>query len=198
MTGAKSWKIYTRSGDLGETSLIGGKRVLKCHPRIECYGTLDELNSLMGMLRDLPETAAFRSFLIKIQHCLFTAESQLALEPSSTRGHKELPELKKKDLTDLEKAIDQMSEGLPVLKQFILPGGHVAVSWAHLARTVCRRAERLVTALSQEEEVDPLILQYLNRLSDYLFVLSRRLSMQLKVQEVPWELPVKKNNKKSH
>lgn len=184
MDDSKDWKIYTRTGDQGETSLIGGDRVPKYHLKIESYGTLDELNSVMGMLRDLSETSAYRKVLLKIQERLFTMESTLAA--ADKQAAKGLPKLKKSDISLLEQAIDQMNEGLPELTHFVLPGGHPAVSWAHIARTVCRRAERLVIKLSDTETVDPLVIQYLNRLSDYLFVLSRRLSFQLNAKEEIW------------
>jgi len=184
MDDSKDWKIYTRTGDQGETSLIGGDRVPKYHLKIESYGTLDELNSVMGMLRDLSETAIYKDDLLKIQDRLFTLESHLAA--ADKQAAKGLPKLKKSDISFLEHAIDQMNEGLPELTHFVLPGGHPAVSWAHIARTVCRRAERLVIKLSDNEPVDPLIIQYLNRLSDYLFVLSRRLGFQLNAKEDLW------------
>lgn len=186
MTDPKDWKIYTRKGDKGETSLIGGSRVPKHCLRIECYGTVDELNSIIGMLRDQKESAAFKKTLLRIQDKLFIAESLLAADSRSSAAG--LPRIKKADVTFLEKEIDRMNEGLPVLAHFILPGGHTVVSWGHIARTVCRRTERLVIKLAEETVVDELIIQYLNRLSDYLFVLSRRLSYDLGIAETIWPL----------
>jgi cob(I)alamin adenosyltransferase len=186
MIDSKDWKIYTRKGDTGETSLIGGTRVQKNSLRIECYGTVDELNSVIGMLRDQKECSPFGKTLLSIQDKLFVAESLLAAD--SRAAAKALPHLKSADILFLEKEIDRMNEGLPVLEHFILPGGHSAVSWAHIARCVCRRAERLIIGLSQEAAVDALVIQYLNRLSDYLFVLSRRLSFDLAIPETIWPI----------
>jgi cob(I)alamin adenosyltransferase len=185
MSDPKEWKIYTRKGDKGTTGLIGGTIVPKFHPRIECYGTVDELNSVVGMLRDLEACQNHQAFLLKIQQNLFTLESQLAAD--SEQAAEGLPILSEADPESLEIAIDQMNEGLPSLTNFILPGGHPAVSWAHIARTVCRRAERLIVALDQHEKVSELNLKYMNRLSDYFFVLARRLSFDLKTIEIPWK-----------
>ncbi len=196
MTDPNDWKIYTRKGDKGETSLIGGTRVPKHCLRIECYGTLDELNAIVGMLRDQKESLAYNDILLFIQDKLFVAESLLAAD--SKEAALNLPKINKADVTRLEKAIDKMNVGLPALTHFILPGGHTAVSWGHLARTVCRRAERLIIRLSEEVKVDALVIQYLNRLSDYFFVLSRRLSYDIGVKETIWPVENSSKTKKSH
>jgi cob(I)alamin adenosyltransferase len=177
-------KIYTKKGDQGETSLIGGMRVPKYDLRIESYGTVDELNSHLGVLRDQEIGVDYRNQIIDIQQVLFTIGSHLAVgkEGSSMK----LPELKTTHIETLEHQIDAMDEVLPPMRFFVLPGGHQAVSFAHVARCVCRRAERLVVHLSSEEQVNPLIMTYLNRLSDYLFTLSRKIAFDLKVDEQPW------------
>jgi cob(I)alamin adenosyltransferase len=181
------FKIYTKTGDKGETSLIGGKRVPKFHPRIEAYGTVDELNSFIGLLRDQPEVApSYKEILFHIQDRLFTLESVLALDPE-TPVDMELPEIAESDIKLLESEIDAMNEVLPELKSFILPGGHVVVSYCHVARTVCRRAERQVIRLAQSQEVESITVRYLNRLSDYLFVLGRKLALDLGVDENIWK-----------
>jgi cob(I)alamin adenosyltransferase len=178
-------KIYTKKGDTGKTSLIGGTRVSKNHVRIEAYGTVDELNSWLGLLRDATEDEATKNILIKVQNSLFDTGSLLAADPEHNKM--KLPQLSENDIVLLEKEIDKMNETLPPIKNFLLPGGHVAVSHCHIARCVCRRAERRVTQLSEESAVEPLIIKYLNRLSDYLFVLSRKLAADYHVQEIPWK-----------
>lgn len=183
------WKIYTKTGDKGETSLIGGTRVPKYHGRIEAYGTLDELNSFIGLIRDQDIDEATRELLIEIQDRIFTAESILALDPGN-KPLKKLPEIKEEDIVLLENEIDRMNEDLPPITNFILPGGHSTVSYCHIARTVCRRAERLTIKLAQESEVSELVIKYLNRLSDYLFVLSRKLTKDLGAIETPWKARV--------
>lgn len=180
-----SLKIYTRTGDKGQTSLIGGTRVAKFHPRIEAYGTIDELNSWIGLIRDQDIAPGFKNILLEIQDRLFTAESIIAVDPAAGINIK-LPVLAEGDVTLLEKEIDKMNEVLPELKSFILPGGHPVVSYCHIARCVCRRAERQVLRLSQAQPVDELTIMYLNRLSDYLFVLARRLGQDLGAIENPW------------
>jgi cob(I)alamin adenosyltransferase len=179
------WKIYTKTGDKGETSLIGGKRVPKFHLRIEAYGTLDELNAFIGLVRDQDIDTKIKDVLLKIQNVIFTAESQLALDPEA-KTVKKLPEIKAADILLLETEIDTMNDELPVLTKFLLPGGHPVVSYCHIARTVCRRAERIVIKLSREEKVDDTILRFLNRLSDYLFILSRKLTKDLGIDELHW------------
>lgn len=178
-------KVYTKTGDAGTTALLGGTRVGKNHLRLEAYGTLDELNSWMGLLRDYEVNQIRQKPLKDIQDMLFTLGSHLATAPGKNVRH--LPGYTLKDVGVLEQQIDHMEEGLPELKNFILPGGHVAVSQCHIARCVCRRAERLVVSLHELEPVDEIILAYLNRLSDYLFVLARRMSHELGAAEVSWQ-----------
>ncbi|WP_026998300.1 cob(I)yrinic acid a,c-diamide adenosyltransferase [Eisenibacter elegans] len=178
-------KIYTKTGDSGQTSLIGGTRVSKAHIRIDAYGTVDELNSHIGLLGD-QEVNAKRSTLIReIQDRLFTIGSSLAADPD--KSALKLPDLREEDIQLLEEQIDEMQAQLPPLRSFILPGGHPAVSVGHIARCVCRRAERAVILLQQEAFVAPLVAQYLNRLSDYLFVLCRQMHQELGVDEIPWK-----------
>jgi len=177
-------KIYTKTGDLGETSLFGGKRLPKNHLRIEAYGTVDELNSWLGLLRDSLESDETRMLLKAIQDRLFTIGSNLASDPDKEMI---VPDIKDSDIELLEKSIDAMNEALPPLKNFILPGGHITVSHCHVARCVCRRAERAVVALQQNETVEPIIIRYLNRLSDYLFVLARKTAKALGAEEVTWQ-----------
>jgi cob(I)alamin adenosyltransferase len=177
-------KIYTKTGDVGETALFGGKRVLKSELRIDAYGTVDELNSWIGLLRDVNTDASLKELLKEIQDRLFTLGSSLAADPSNSKL--KTPDLHEGDVEKLEKAIDAMDEELEPLRNFILPGGHVYVSYAHIARTVCRRAERLAVALHQASEVHPLAIKYLNRLSDYLFTLSRKMAKDLGAEEINW------------
>lgn len=178
------WKIYTKTGDKGSTSLIGGTRVPKYDIRIESYGTVDELNSWVGLIRDQNIGAHYRDILFEIQDRLFTLESELAKGPDKIE--QQLPELQESDIEMLEKEIDAMNEEIPELSSFILPGGHTTVSYCHLARTVCRRAERLVLEMNEAFPVNPINIKYLNRLSDYFFVLSRKLSYDLGVSESLW------------
>lgn len=178
-------KIYTKTGDKGLTSLVGGSRLSKGHIKIEAYGTVDELNAWIGLLGDLPENRDRRSLLKEIQDRLFTIGADLASEPEQTR--KKLPELFESDVEVLEKAMDEYTALVPPLRAFVLPGGHQAVSQTHLARTVARRAERQVIRLAEVEEVNPLIVIYLNRLSDYLFVLSRKITQETGSEEISWK-----------
>ncbi|MFT3675809.1 MAG: cob(I)yrinic acid a,c-diamide adenosyltransferase [Chitinophagaceae bacterium] len=179
-------KIYTRTGDKGTTSLIGGTKVPKSHLRIEAYGTVDELNSHIGLCLDMLTDEASRQLLRLVQDRLFTIGSSLACDPVK-EPRMRIPDLKEEDITLLEKEIDRMNEALPEMKHFILPGGHVTVSQLHIARCVCRRAERCVVRLEMEDqEVDNIIIRYLNRLSDYLFVLGRYAGMLLNAEEIPW------------
>ena len=180
-----STKIYTKTGDKGETSLIGGTRLPKQHVRIEAYGTVDELNSHIGLLRDVIIDAATVDALLEIQDRLFTIGSQLAADPE--KNMMKLPDLINADVIVLEKLIDQLNGLVPEMKSFVLPGGHPHVSYCHIARCVCRRAERAVLRVSENEKVDDIIIVYLNRLSDYLFMLSRWLVMVLNVEEKPWK-----------
>jgi cob(I)alamin adenosyltransferase len=180
-------KIYTKTGDKGTTSLIGGTKVSKSHLRLETYGTVDELNSYLGLVNDHINDLPSKSVIKEIQDRLFTIGSSLACDPDKEPLMK-LPDLKEEDVVFLEKEMDKMNEGLPVMKNFILPGGHIAVSTTHVARCVCRRAERLCVSLQQQELfVDPLVIKYLNRLSDYLFVLARYIAHLLNVEEVAWK-----------
>lgn len=196
-----STKIYTRTGDQGKTSLIGGTKVPKSHLRIESYGTVDELNSFIGLLNDhltspggkepsaaiVNELAVSVNLLKEIQDRLFTIGSSLACDPDKSPKLK-IPDLKEEDVDLLEKEIDRMTEGLPPMKSFLLPGGHVAVSTAHIARCVCRRAERICVDMQENELfVEPRLIRYLNRLSDYLFVLARWVGHLLNVPETPWK-----------
>lgn len=180
-----SMKIYTKTGDKGETSLIGGTRLPKHHIRIEAYGTVDELNSFVGLVRDSINEKELFDLLIEIQDRLFTIGSLLAADPEKNKM--QLPKLNESDVLLLEKAIDKMNETLPEMKSFVLPGGHPTVSNCHITRCVCRRAERAVLKLAENEKVEELIYKYLNRLSDYLFVLSRKLSQDLKANEILWK-----------
>lgn len=177
-------KIYTKTGDTGKTSLLGGTRVSKADDRIEAYGTIDELNSYIGLIRDTQTDTGRKSTLKKIQDRLFTIGSHLATDKESKIAS--VPDLKDSDIEFLEQEMDKMDGELPEMKSFILPGGHVNVSYCHVARCVCRRAERLTIKLSESVNVEPIIIRYLNRLSDYLFVLSRKVAMELGVDEVPW------------
>ncbi len=187
-----SFKIYTKTGDAGLTSLIGGTRLPKQHLRIEAYGTVDELNSHIGLLRDVITVKETVDLLVSIQDRLFTIGSHLAADPkiylSENNSNKmSLPSICEKDVEVLEQAIDLIDEQVPEMKSFILPGGHVYVSYCHIARCVCRRAERAVLRLTEYEKVDTIHSKYLNRLSDYLFMLSRQLTMQLNANEIPWK-----------
>jgi len=177
-------KIYTRTGDDGTTSLYGKKRLAKHHIRIESYGTVDELNSWIGLLADETENTDINKFLRRVQVQLFNIGSHLAADADA--GFK-LPEIKIGLIEELENAIDKMNEDLDPLKTFILPGGSVKVSNCHIARTVCRRAERRVVHLAEQEDVDTHIVKVLNRLSDYLFVLSRFIAYELNIKEIPWD-----------
>ena len=178
-------KIYTKTGDKGLTSLIGGTRVPKSSLRIECYGTVDELNSHIGLVRDQEVNAARRPLLKEIQDRLFTIGSALAADPEKSKM--KLPDLLATDVTLLEDEMDRLNLDLPELRAFILPGGHPAVSQTHVARCVCRRAERLAIHLGEESFVADLVVVYLNRLSDFLFVLSRAMAHELGVEEVTWQ-----------
>ncbi len=190
-------KIYTKTGDNGSTSLFGGTRVPKHHIRINGYGTVDELNSWLGLLRDQEMDTHYREILITIQDQLFTVGAILATDPEkaqlkSGKERLNIPLISMADVTQLENEMDIMNETMPEMTHFILPGGHTTVSYCHIARTICRRAERMVTLLHENEPVDSMVLTYLNRLSDYLFVLARKLSYDLKADEIKW-IPKKKD-----
>ena len=179
-----SLKIYTKTGDKGTTSLIGGTKVLKSHERIEAYGTIDELNSYIGLCRDLITDNRSKNTLQEVQDRLFTIGSSLACDPEKEPRLK-IPDLKESDVEFLEKEIDSMNESLPEMKSFILPGGHPVISHIHIARCICRRAERRTIELI--DHVEPVVIKYLNRLSDYLFILSRFTGKNLDAQEIPWK-----------
>ena len=180
-------KIYTKTGDSGKTSLLGGTKVFKNNPRIEAYGAVDELNSYIGLLSDFSNDDNAKVILKEIQDRLFTIGAELACDPDKN-SRMALPDLHESDVELLEKEIDKMQEELPVMKNFILPGGHPAVSFAHVARCVCRRAERCAVNLQENKgAVDQLIIKYLNRLSDYLFVLARYLGMKNNAPEIIWK-----------
>ena len=184
----KDFKIYTKTGDKGETSLIGGTRVPKYHDRIEAYGTVDELTSYIGLIRDQEVDSKTSDSLIEIQDRLMTCASILATDCDNTNSN--LPKISSSDIEHLEKEIDLMEEKLPSLNSFILPGGHQTVSFCHIARNICRRAERLSIKVYEQYKHNEIVNQYLNRLSDYLFVLSRKLSFDLKAKEIPWKARV--------
>ena len=184
-------KIYTKTGDTGTTALFGGTRVPKHHIRIDSYGTVDELNSHLGLIRDQEINKDYKEILMDVQDKLFTIGAILATDPEkatlkSGKQRLNIPKISKEDIKTLEKQIDAMNEALPEMTHFVLPGGHQTVSFCHIARCVCRRAERLATALNELEPFQPESLIYLNRLSDYLFVLARKLSHDLKAEEVKW------------
>ncbi len=179
-------KIYTKKGDNGTTALLGGTRVQKHHLRIESYGTVDELNSYIGLLRDSIDSELHRKMLLEVQDRLFTLGSLLALDPKHI-GKMKLPEITEADVVVLEIEMDRMDALLPEMKNFVLPGGHLAVSHSHVARCICRRAERCVTALNEQEPQSAIVICYLNRLSDYLFVLSRMIALENGAIEIPWK-----------
>jgi cob(I)alamin adenosyltransferase len=178
-------KIYTKTGDKGQTSLLGGARVAKSDIRIEAYGTVDELNSYLGLIRDLNENNSRKNHLIRIQETLFAIGSLLATQPGKSFSF--VPQIKVDDISFLENQIDLMVAELPEMRNFILPGGHSSVSFCHIARCVCRRAERTVITLAEKSDVDESIIVYLNRLSDYLFILSRQLTKETGAEEIPWK-----------
>ena len=185
-------KIYTKTGDKGKTSLFGGSRVSKHHLRIEAYGTIDELNSHIGLIRDQKVDSFTNECLMKIQNELFTLGAMLATPPEkellkSGKKRLNIHTINEESITYLETQMDKMNEELPQMTHFILPGGHTTVSFCHIARCVCRRAERISTQLSEKSTVDAQILMYLNRLSDYLFVLARKLTIDNQAKEIPWK-----------
>lgn len=184
-------KIYTKTGDEGTTALFGGTRVPKHHIRIESYGTVDELNSHIGLIRDQEIQDVYKNVLVEVQDRLFTVGAILATPPEKETLKNGAPRLNinrisEDDIQFLENEIDQMNDALPPMTHFVLPGGHTTVSYCHVARCVCRRAERLAVHLNDIETVDPAVLKYLNRLSDYLFVLARKLTSDLNAEEVKW------------
>ena len=179
-----SFKIYTKTGDKGETSLIGGTRVPKHHIRIETYGTVDELNSYIGLINDQLSNSSIKKILFEIQDRLFTIGSVLASDPEKSKM--KIPDLHITDIELLELEMDKINAELPELKSFILPGGNTSASFCHVARCVCRRAERLTVLLAEEGNVPDLVIQYLNRLSDYLFMLSRKIVFEAGDTEILW------------
>lgn len=184
-------KIYTKTGDQGSTALFGGTRVPKNNTRIEAYGTVDELNSHIGLIRDQDIPQLEKQALLAIQHHLFTLGAILATDPAKAilKNGKErlnIPKITAETILFLEEEIDRMEEPLAPMTHFILPGGHTTVSFCHIARCVCRRSERLSVQLDLEEGVDATVLMYLNRLSDYLFVLARKLTFDLQAEEIKW------------
>lgn len=178
-------KVYTKKGDKGKTQLLGGSAVDKDHVKLECYGTIDELNSFIGNIYDQDLKEFHKEILLNIQNQLFNLGSVISFDGKKDKIN--LPNITAKNIEMLEKAIDKMEESLPMLKNFILPSGHPTSSKCHIARTVCRRAERNLVTLSKTSEVDNLHLQYLNRLSDYLFVLSRAVLEENNAEEIEWE-----------
>lgn len=184
-------KVYTKTGDTGTTALFGGTRVPKHHIRIESYGTVDELNSHIGLIRDQDINIHYKKILIQVQDRLFTVGAILATPPEkeilkSGKPRLNIPRIIEGDIELLENEIDDMEQSLPQMTHFVLPGGHTIVSYCHIARCVCRRAERLSVHLNDMEPTDVLVIKYLNRLSDYLFVLARKLSHDLNAEEVKW------------
>ena len=184
-------KIYTKTGDKGTTSLFGGTRVPKHHIRIDSYGTVDELNSYIGLIRDQEIENHSKEILIQIQDRLFTLGAILATAPEketlkSGKQRLNIPRISEEDINLLENEMDRMNETLPEMTHFVLPGGHPTVSYCHITRCICRRAERLTTLLNEQEPIDELVLMYLNRLSDYLFVLARKLTKDLQAEEIKW------------
>ena len=178
-------KVYTKKGDKGKTQLLGGSIVDKDHVKLECYGTIDELNSFIGNIYDQDLKEFHKEILLNIQNQLFNLGSVISFDGKKDKI--KLPNITAKNIEMLEKAIDKMEESLPMLKNFILPSGHPTTSKCHIARTVCRRAERNLVTLSKTSEIDNLHLQYLNRLSDYLFVLSRAVLKENNAEEIEWE-----------
>lgn len=184
------FKIYTKTGDKGGTSLIGGARVPKSHIRIESYGTVDELNSYLGMINDMVQNTTITEWLREVQDRLFTLGAVLATNPDKEVKMK-LPDLHDTDVTWLEGLIDKMNEELPEMRSFILPGGNLAASTCHVSRCVCRRAERICVAMQEQQEViPPIVIQYLNRLSDFLFTLARYIGHINNAPEIPWRARV--------
>jgi len=177
-------KIYTKTGDKGQTGLIGGTRVSKADLRIDAYGTVDELNSWIGLIRSGQVDARQQDILARIQERLFVIGSHLAADPEKSRM--QLPELDTADVKALEVEIDFMNQDLPELHSFVLPGGNQQAAYGHLGRTVCRRAERLVVALHEHAPVEWVLIAYLNRLSDYLFTLSRKFCLDAGDDEIKW------------
>ncbi len=178
-------KVYTKTGDKGTTSLVGGKRVAKNNERLDAYGTVDELNAYIGLIRDVIKDENVFDQLVEIQNNLFNLGAELASDDDFDLS--KIPNTKEHNIVWLEQRIDEFDAELPPIQSFVLPGGHTTVSYCHIARTICRRAERLAVAVSEHSRVPSLSIRYLNRLSDYLFVLSRKLSKDLDANEILWE-----------
>ena len=179
-------QVYTKTGDQGKTSLIGGTRVPKHHYRLEAYGTVDELNAQIGMLRSWELDEASTNMLIQIQEMLFTVGATLATDEQASDLKSKLKG-DEREIEALELEMDRMDNALPPLRHFVLPGGNPAVAQCHIIRTICRRAERRVNQMATEVPVDPWLLKYLNRLSDYFFVISRHLAKYFNAEEIPWK-----------
>lgn len=178
-------KIYTKTGDTGSTSLFGGTRVSKHHIRIESYGTIDELNAHIGLLNDLCSNQKHKAFLLKIQHELFVLGAMLATEKKKEEKLR-IQTISMDSVMDLENEIDSLNDNLPQMTHFILPGGHPTISNCHICRCICRRAERLIVHLNEIDPIDEICIQYVNRLSDYLFVLGRKIAFENNIEEVKW------------
>ncbi|MBT4882320.1 MAG: cob(I)yrinic acid a,c-diamide adenosyltransferase [Flavobacteriales bacterium] len=178
-------KVYTKKGDKGKTQLLGGSMVNKNHIKLECYGTIDELNAFIGNIYDQEISTFHKEILLKIQNQLFNLGSIISFDGKKDKI--QLPNVTAENIEMMEKAIDKMEETLPMLKNFILPSGHPTASKCHIARTICRRAERNLVALGQTQEIDGLHIQYLNRLSDYLFVLARAILKENNAPEIEWQ-----------
>lgn len=187
-------KVYTKGGDDGTTALIGGTRVKKDHPRVNAYGVIDELNSIVGLLNQslCQQTAPLRDIFVKVQHQLFDLGARLAADEASTR--EKMPLIEEQELRELESHIDTFNEALPALSSFVLPGGGQTSAWCHLARTVCRRAERAVVALAETDDVEAISVRYLNRLSDAFFVFGRWASVQTNHPEELWQPNLRKKS----
>lgn len=184
-------KIYTKTGDKGKTSLFGGERVPKHHIRIEAYGTVDELNSFIGLIKDQKIDEDTKNTLLKIQTELFTVGAMLATPPNreklkSGKDRLNIPKLNNNTIAFLENEMDEINKNLPPMTHFILPGGHPVVSYCHITRSICRRTERICTLLNEKSPINELIIIYLNRLSDYLFTLARKFSNDFDVEEIKW------------
>lgn len=182
----KKIKVYTKTGDDGTTGLLSGQRVNKHHVRIKAYGTIDELNAWLGLIRDADLLEEDEKFLQRLQKKLMTLGAQLSIDESSGKSPKFIQNITILDVTNIEKEIDRITNLLEPLSHFVIPGGHVVVSYAHLARCVCRRAERFITELNETQPIAPPIIAFVNRLSDYLFMLSRKLAVDFKADEVKW------------
>lgn len=182
----KKIKVYTKTGDDGTTGLLSGQRVNKHHVRIKAYGTIDELNAWLGLIRDADLLEEDEKFLQRLQKKLMTLGAQLSIDESSGKSPKFIQNITILDVTNIEKEIDRITNLLEPLSHFVIPGGHVVVSYAHLARCVCRRAERFITELNETQPIAPPIIAFVNRLSDYLFMLSRKFAVDFKANEVKW------------